>query len=49
MCESSVDTNDVLKSLKTNQESLGNKNDSLENAEEAVTTDSEEYVSESLR
>lgn len=48
MCESSVDTEDILKPVKTNQRSLV-KNESLETAEEAVTTDSEEYVSESLR
>lgn len=50
MCESSVGKpNDVLKSISTSQGSLENKNEILETTEEAVTTDSEEYVSESLR
>lgn len=50
MCESSVgNPDDILKSINTNQGSLENKNEKLETAEEAVTTDSEEYVAESLR
>lgn len=50
MCESSFgNSNDVLKSLNASQRSLVNKNEDLEAAEEAVTTDSEDYVSESLR
>lgn len=50
MCESSVGkSNDGLKSININQGSLEIKNEHLEAAEEAVTTDSEEYVSESLR
>lgn len=50
MCESSIDKpDDVLKSFNTNQGYLGNKNENLETIEEAVTTDSEEYVTESLR
>lgn len=50
MSESSLDKNtDVLKSLNTTPGPLRNKNENLEAAEEAVTTDSEEYVAESLR
>lgn len=50
MCESSVSKpSDVLKTINTIQGSSIDKNDDLENVEEAGTTDSEDYVSESLR
>lgn len=50
MCESSVGKpNDILKSVNVSEVSLEDKHENLEAAEEAVTTDSEEYVSESLR
>lgn len=50
MCENSLGkTNDVPKSIHTSLGSSLEKNEDLETAEEAITTDSEEYISEPLR